>query len=268
MINALRLVSIQRGYDPRDFALVAFGGAGPVHANRLAAETEIAAIIVPMSPGIFSAMGLLVTDLKHDYSSTLVRPASALDVEEVERTYQGLERRGREALEREGMTSDDISYRRSVDMRYVGQSYELSISLPSTPVVESTIADAVKRFHLEHDRAYGFSAPEEPVEIVNVRLTAVGRITKPAFRELVPRGGVDGGLAAARKALRPVYFAEAGGFTPCPILDRYLLAAADAVDGPAIIEEIDSTTVVHPGYRATVDRYGNLIVARIPQPDA
>ena len=269
MINALRLVSVQRGYDPRDFALVAFGGAGPVHANRLAAETEIATVIVPMSPGVFSAMGLLVTDLKHDYSSTLIRPASAVDVDEVEQVFQGLERRGREALERERMTSDDISYRRSVDTRYVGQSYELSIPLPPAAVREATITDAVDRFHKEHNRAYGFSAVEEPVEIVNLRLTAVGRITKPAFHEWVPRGGdPEGGIGTTQKAVRPVYFAEAGGFTSCQILDRYLLAVADVVGGPAIIEEVDSTTVVHPGYRATVDRYGNLVLTRGTSTDA
>ena len=113
MINALRLVSVQRGYDPRGFALVGFGGAGPVHVNRLAAETEIATVIIPMSPGIFSAMGLLVTDLKHDYSSTLTRPASGLDVDEVEQVFQDLEQRGREALRREKVAEDKVECVRS-----------------------------------------------------------------------------------------------------------------------------------------------------------
>ena len=256
MVSALRRISVQRGYDPRDFVLVAFGGAGPVHANRLAAELDIPTFLVPMSPGTTSAMGLLVTDIKHDYSATLIQRTDALDAERVDRLYRGMEERGRKALLAEGMGHASIGFERQVDMRYVGQSYELSI-----PFGEGGVQDALETmlrdFHAEHERAYGFAAPGEPVEFVTLRLTAVGNIAKPKLRELPAS---DGDAAAARRAVRQVYFAESGGFVDCPSYDRYRLPAGGVIDGPAIVEEMDSTTVIHPGFRAEVDRYGNLLI--------
>ena len=256
MVGALRRISVQRGYDPRDFVLVAFGGAGPVHANRLAAELDIPTVLVPMSPGTTSAMGLLVTDIKHDYSATLIQRTDALDAERVNRLFRDMERRGEKALLAEGMGHARIGFERQVDMRYVGQSYELSI-----PLGEAAVQDVLERmlsdFHAEHERAYGFAAPGEPVEFVTLRLTAVGNIAKPRLRELSGHGGDAG---AARRAVRRVYFAESNGFVDCSMYDRYRLAAGSLIEGPAIVEEMDSTTVIHPGYRAQVDRYGNLLI--------
>ena len=257
MTNALRLVSVQRGYDPRDFALVAFGGAGPLHANRLADGAEIPTIVIPMSPGTTSALGLLVTDLQHDYATTVMQRLDRLDPGALEDSYQGLERQGRMALEREGVRAEDVRLLRQVDVRYVGQSYELTIPLRNGRVAAEEFAQIRDRFHRAHDQAYGYSAPEEPVELVNLRLAAVGTIAKPRLRRLLD---AERDPAAARKATRPVYFAEAGGAVDCPIYDRYLLPAHAIVDGPAIVEELDSTTVIHPGYRARVDDYGNLIL--------
>ena len=256
MVGALRRISIQRGHDPRDFTLVAFGGAGPVHANRLAAELDIPTVLVPTSPGTTSAMGLLVTDIKHDYSATLIQRTDALDPEQVDRLYRGMEERGRKALLAEGMGHAGIGFERHVDMRYVGQSYELSIPLDDGGA-GGALQSMLRKFHAEHERAYGFAAPEEPVEFVTLRLTAVGNIAKPKLREL-PGGGGD--AAAARRSVRQVYFAEAGGFVDCPSYDRYRLPAGGAVEGPAIVEEIDSTTVIHPGFHAGVDRFGNLLI--------
>ena len=260
MVNALRLVSVQRGYDPRDFVLTAFGGAGPVHANRLAAEIDVPTTIIPMSPGTTSAMGLLVTDLKHDYSTTLIQHVDQLDTAAVEETYQELEAQGGASLEREEVRQEDISFLRQVDMRYVGQSYELTVPLPAEQLDASKIAHVLEQFHIEHDRAYGYSAPTEPVEFVNLRLTAIGKIAKPQLRELE---GNNTDTAAAQKATRSVYFAESDGYVECPIYDRYLLGPGCVLTGPAIVEEIDSTTVIHPGYSAQVDRFGNLILTRI-----
>jgi N-methylhydantoinase A len=257
MVNALRLISVQRGYDPRDFVLMGFGGAGPVHANRLAVETEIPTTVIPMSPGITCAMGLLVTDLKHDYSATLIRPVNQLDPAEVQAVYQDLERHGRETLEREGMAPEDMTFQRQVDLRYIGQSYELTVPISNGNLNSEHISHVLEQFHQEHDRAYGFSAPEEPIEFVNLRLTAVGKIAKPQLRELSQECG---DAAAARKATRQVYFAEADGFVDCPIYDRYSLGAGCIIEGPAIVEEVDSTTVVHPGYQVRVDKFGNLIM--------
>ena len=256
MANALRRISVQRGHDPRDFVLVAFGGAGPVHANRLAAELEIPTSLVPMSPGTTSAMGLLVTDLKHDYSTTLIQRTDKLDVETMNRLYGEMEERGKKALVDEGMEHASIGFERQVEMRYVGQSYELPIPLGDGKV-EDALEGMLRHFHEEHERAYGFAAPDEPVEFVTLRHTAVGSIAKPKLRELPERSG---DLNAARRTVRQVYFAEASGFVDCPSYDRYQLAAGGVIEGPAIVEEMDSTTVIHPGFLAEVDRYGNLLV--------
>ena len=259
MVNALRLISVQRGYDPRDFVLMAFGGAGPVHANRLAAEIEAPTTVIPMSPGTTSAMGLLVTDLKHDYSTTLIQRADLLDAGAIEETYRELEAQGRTSLKREGMRPGNITFLRQVELRYVGQSYELSVPLPDTQLGDAEIADVLDRFHVEHDRAYGYSAPDEPVEFVNLRLTAIGKIAKPGLRELKQN---NRDAAEVQKATRSVYFAESDGYVECPIYDRYPLGPGCVLTGPAVVEEIDSTTVIHPGYQALVDKFGNLVLTR------
>ena len=257
MVNALRRISVQRGYDPRDFVLLAFGGAGPVHANRLAAELEIPTTLIPMSPGIFSAMGLLVTDLKHDYSHTLIERLERLDLGNLEESYLGMEAQGRQALLREGVRPEDISFLRQLDMRYVGQSYELPVPLQEGLLDTTLLAGVQQRFHQEHERAYGFNAPEEPVEVVTLRSTAVGHIAKPRLHEL---GRDGGGASSAQRATRPVYFAETAGFVDCPTYDRYRLGPGAAIQGPAVVEEMDSTTLVHPGYVATVDKFGNMFL--------
>lgn len=257
MVNALRLVSVQRGYDPRDFVLIAFGGAGPLHANRLAAETEIATTLIPLGPGITSAMGLLVTDLKHDYSVTLMQRADKLNLKSLESAFQKMHKEGQADLKREGIPPEAMAFHRQVDLRYAGQSFELTVPLPEGKLEAREVADILEAFHKEHERAYGYSAPEEAVEWVNLRLTAMGQIAKPRLREL-PANGQD--AEAARKGSRPVYFAESQGLVDCAIYDRYQLTQGSIVDGPAIIEEFDSTTVLHPGYQAHVDRYGNMLL--------
>jgi N-methylhydantoinase A len=260
MVNALRLVSVQRGYDPRDFVMVSFGGAGPVHANRLAAENGISTTLIPMSPGTTSAMGLLVTDLQYDYATTLVQRVDRLDTAMVEQARRALEENAQADLERERVQPQDRAFLRQVDMRYVGQSYELTVPLPDSRLGSAEIGRLLERFHREHDRAYGFSASDEPVELVALRLTAIGKIAKPRLRELGPDGG---DVSSARKATRPVYFAESGGHVDCPIYDRCQLRAGCVVRGPAIVEEMDSTTVIHPGFVAIVDRFGNLLLQTV-----
>ena len=260
MVNALRLVSIQRGYDPREFVLVAFGGAGPVHACRLAEEMEMPTIVIPTSPGTTSATGLLVTDLKQDYSLTRIQRLDRIDHDAVEAAYLNLERQGRETLEQEGVAAAAMSFLRQVDIRYVGQSYELTLQLPDRRLGAADIAGVLEQFHGEHDRAYGFNAPDEAVEFVAHRLTATGEIAKPSIREW-DRG--TGDLAAAQKERRQVYFAECDGYVECPIYDRYGLGVGCVVRGPAVVEEIDSTAVVHPDFQFEVDRFGNLVVSSV-----
>ena len=260
MVNALRLVSVQRGYDPREFVLVAFGGAGPVHANRLASETEMPTTIIPMSPGTSSALGLLVTDLKHDYSTTMIERVDRLDLTAVTRVYEELENQGRETLQREGVATAEMGFLWQVDIRYVGQSYELTVPVPGNRLDPTELEQVLAQFHEEHDRAYGFSAPAEAVEFVNLRLTAIGQIIKPKLRELKQSNGDP---ASALITSRSVYFAESGGYVDCPIYDRYKLAAGHLLEGPSMVIELDSTAVIYPGYQAEVDRYGNLIMTLI-----
>ena len=258
MVKALRLVSIQRGYDPREFVLVAFGGAGPVHSGRLAMELSIPTTVVPLSPGTFSALGLLATDLKHDFSQTLIRQVDGLDPSVVEDVFRSLEDRGRLLLSREGAGLDDMVVLRQIEMRYVGQSYELTLELPSQMLTDADLKRLMNEFSGVHEREYGFSVPGEPVEIVNLRLSALGTISKPRFRELDPQLG---SLVETQRGIRSVYFAEAGGFVDCPVYDRYQFGYGAMMVGPAVVEEPDSTTIVHPGCRAEVDKFGNLILS-------
>src|SRR5829696_7604405 len=247
MVNALHLISVQRGYDPRDFVLFGFGGAGPVHANALARDIELPTVLVPQSPGIFSATGLLTTDLKRDAAVTIMRRVDELEPRELEDAFAGLEQAGAAELAAEGLVEDAVEFVRALDLRYVGQSYELTIAAGDR---------LLERFHAEHDRAYGFAAPAEPVECVSLRLTSIGRIAKPAPRFLEPAG------TPRAKERRQVFFAEAGGYVDCPIYDRYALGADAAFPGPAVVEEFDSTTVVHPGWAARVDPVGNLLIEK------
>ena len=257
MVNALRLVSVQKGYDPREFVLVAFGGAGPLHANRLAVETEMPTLIVPVSPGTFSALGLLVTDLKHDFSTTWIQRLDQLDVTGLEVAYSELENHGRMALEREEGVTQDCEFVRQLDLRFVGQSHELAVTAPSRQLTPVDVQELRTRFLMEHDRAYGFSAPDEPVELVNLRLTAIGKISKPKSKKLQK---IRDNVENARRTSRSVYFVETNGYTDCPVYDRYQLAAEQVISGPAIVAELDSTTVIHPGYDARVDHLLNLVI--------
>ncbi len=255
MTNALHLVSVQRGHDPRDYALIAFGGAGPLHANRLAAELHVPLTVVPFSPGITSALGLLATDLVYDYSRTLHSPSSALDPQEVERAFRVLEDEGRRVLEQDGVASSNIGFRRYLEMRYSGQSFELTIPAPANHLGDVQLRSTVEAFHREHQRAYGFAAPDEPTELVTLRVAAVGRMPRPRLRP-APRANTTSAVAR----VRPVYFEEAGDFIRCNIYDRYALAAGHRLEGPAVVEELDSTFVLHPGFTAAIDELGNLLL--------
>ncbi|MBV9169045.1 MAG: hydantoinase/oxoprolinase family protein, partial [Chloroflexi bacterium] len=259
MVRAIRIVSVQRGYDPREFALVAFGGAGPLHALALAEEMGVPRVVVQPRPGLASALGLLVTDLKHDYATTWIEATARVDPERLERLFAELEHQGRTMLQREGVASAQASFGRRLEMRYLGQSYQLTIPVPG-PFGPTELADAVERFHAAHEAAYGYAEPAEPTEVVNVRVSAVGRIDKP---RLGPAGVQRrAGQPDGRQEPRPVFFRSLG-FVTTDILDRRLLAPEQAFDGPAVVEEHDSTTLVQPGWRGRVDPVGNLLIERM-----
>ena len=257
MVSAMRKVSIQRGHDPRGFVLVAFGGAGPLHANALAAALGIPTTLIPMSPGLTSALGLLVADIKHELSATVMSHLHDLDGRELSDRFRALEVQGRALLELEGVGPDQIAFSREAEMRYVGQGHELLVSVPDVASDQELTMSLTNAFHPEHERVYGFCVSEEPVELVNVRVTAIGRIPSPHLREL---GRKDDDPISAQKGVRSVYFAEASGRANCAIYERSALGVGSIIDGPAIVEEPDSTSVIHPGFGAVVDKYGNLVV--------
>jgi N-methylhydantoinase A len=259
MSQALRVVSVQRGHDPREFRLVGFGGAGPLHAISLAVETGIRTIIVPPRPGIFSAFGLLVADLKHDFALTHVDRLDGIKPKALEAGYAELLAKGKAILESENVPPDRMAFERTVDIRYVGQSYHLTLPVPDGGLSKKTFDGVRDRFDETHQATYGYAEPTEPCELVTLRLTAVGRIRKPPLGDDGSGGTPASGDAAAAKDRRPVFFAGSG-FVDCAVYDRGRLPFGSTIAGPAVIEERDATTLVHPGWQAAVERFGVLVL--------
>jgi N-methylhydantoinase A len=257
MAKAIRVISVQRGYDPRDYALVAFGGAGPLHAARLARELAMRRIVVPRNPGISCALGLLLTDLRAGFARTRLLTLSDDRAAEVAAIFNDLEAEARQWLATEGVAPAAQSLRRSVDMRYLGQNYELPIEISEGPIAAATLLKLGEGFASAHKRRYGFIAAEEPIQMVTYRVEAVGTVRKAEFKPSA-KAGPD--ADAARMGSRRAYIPEAGGFVDTPLYDRELLLAGNEVEGPAIIEQMDATTVVLPGMRAVVEPYLNIII--------
>ena len=257
MTNALRIITVRRGYDPRDIAMVAFGGAGPLHANRLCEEMNIPLLIVPPSPGTASALGLLVTELRHEFSQTNIMRRGHEDIEAINRQFELMETAGGAALTRDGLAGADIVFVRQIETRYAGQSFELAIECGPGLLTHADLDAVHEAFHAEHRRTYGHGYPQEPTELVNFRTTAIGKIAKPRLREIAI---TETPASSARKARRSVHFRRAGGFVETDIYDRVKLGAGHHFSGPAVIEEMDATTVIEPGYQVEVDSFGNLLV--------
>lgn len=257
MAQALRVVSVQRGHEPRNFTLVPFGGAGPLHALAVAAETGIDAVLIPPRPGVASAFGLLVADLKHDFARTLVLRIDADIGATLDAVFGELEAKGRVLLEREGIASEAMRFEHMLDLRYVGQSYHLTIPLTGAAVSRATLQDARRRFDATHFAAYGYAEAAEPCELVNARVAAIGTVRKPSLAEMETPAPAD-----ARKGTRRVWF-ERQGFTLSGVYERALLRAGSEIEGPAVIEDQDATTLVHRGWRCRVERYGVLSVRRL-----
>lgn len=256
MARAIRVISVERGFDPRDYTLVAFGGAGPLHASRLARELDIPIILIPAAPGILCAFGLLAANLRTDFSRTLVLPAVQDSLDQVNLGLDALVEMAAAWFEQEGVAVDARSVEPVVDMRYAGQNYELSIPLPATTLDAATLNEVLAAFHRMHDQSYGYSAESEPVQFVTLRMEATGSVTPPEL-PLIPDGGT---IEDAQVGTRNTWLTEAGGWTTVPVLDRRKLSAGLTFSGPAIIEQMDSTTLVLPGQDVNVDRYGNLVI--------
>jgi N-methylhydantoinase A len=257
MAKAIRVISVQRGHDARDYTLVAFGGAGPLHAARLARELEMKQILVPRAPGILCAIGLLLTDLRADFATTKLLTLEAAAVAPMREAFAELGARAVHWFDEEGVGAPARKITRTVDMRYAGQNYEIAVPLPDGPITAATLDALAEGFAAAHKRLYGFAADGETVQLVTFRLEAAGLVAKASFE---PRREGSADASSAIVGSREVWLPEAGGWVRCPIYDRARLDAGNRITGPAIVEQMDATTVVLPGWTARVEPYLNLIL--------
>jgi N-methylhydantoinase A len=253
MAKVLRIVSVERGHDPRDFTLLAFGGGGPLHACAVAGEIGVARVIVPASPGVFSAYGLLAADVRVSAVRSLVVPADEVAWKRARELFDALADEADTALGEQGVAKSERSFVRELELRYVGQSTELAVT------AARTLAEAVEAFHQRHEQRYGFAARRDPVELVAVRVTGIGTTPKPRL---------VAAAAPARRAPEPRALRErrtvfdGTAFVETPVYGRAALRPGDAFDGPAVVEQYDATTYVAPAWRARVDGYDNLVLER------
>ena len=251
MARAVRAVTIERGRDPRDFTLVAFGGNGPLFAAEMARSLEIGTILVPPAPGVFSALGLLEAEVEHHLVRTVLRPLFGTKPSEIAAVVAEMEREAEALLRAEGSRAR-VEIERSVDLKYQGQSFELTVPLPpsfSDEAFRTLAAD----FGREHERTYGHQAEGDPIQMVNLRLTA--RMLRPADRAAI-RLQED---RTARGGDRRAYFGPARGAIATPVITRAALGAT-ARPGPLLLDEYDATTLVPPGCAARLDSYGNIVI--------
>jgi N-methylhydantoinase A len=256
MAHVVRWVTTERGLDAADFALVAYGGAGPLHAAAVARELSIGTVIIPRAPGHFSACGMLVADLRRDFVNTWFKPLAEASFADIEAIFAEMERQGRETVGR-GQSLSGVEVRRSADMRYVGQEHAVTVELPIGLFKNEDRAGIKALFDAVHHTRYGFSVANEKAEIVSLRSAVVGQLAKPPF-EHIAKGNAEPDAAAFR-GRRPVYFASTG-FVDTPTYDRLALKAGNRIAGPALIEEHASTTVMHPGDNVEVDAFGDLVI--------
>jgi N-methylhydantoinase A len=257
MSHVVRWVTTERGLDAGEFALVAYGGAGPLHAAMVARELRIGKVVIPRAPGHFSAYGMLVADLRRDFVNTWFTPLATASFAELEAKYAEMERRGRDAVARGYQGVAGITVTRGADMRYVGQEHAVYVELPAALFAAQDRDGIKQRFDAVHATRYGYAAPAEQAEIVSLRSAVTGLLRKPPFEQI--RAGDAGPPAHAHRGSRAVYFAESG-YVETPIYQRTRLTAGNRIAGPALVEEYASTTVVHPGDVLEVDAFGDLVI--------
>ncbi|HUT66064.1 MAG TPA: hydantoinase/oxoprolinase family protein [Spirochaetota bacterium] len=256
MSGLLQSMTVKRGYDPREFALVAFGGAGPIHAAAIAKELKIPTIIVPPFPGVFSAWGMLMADMRHDFNQTYLNPMEDVDLGTINGMYRELEARVLELFEREKIAAENIVLSYGMDLRYSGQEHTLSVQAPAVIQKKGRVT-LEREFDELHFKVYGHNAPREPKEIVSLKTTGIAKVRKPVL-ELIGSGSPEPS-GEAKLGARNVYIGD-GAYEEFSIYRRDLLLAENMIAGPALIEEDTATTVVEKGQTCSVDRYGNLII--------
>jgi N-methylhydantoinase A len=257
MEEAIKAVSSARGYDIRDFTLVAFGGGGPMHAGRMALDLGIPSVLVPLTPGVHSALGLLMSDVKHDYVRSKLVGLDDLDLTEINHMFHQLIERAKADLMAEGFTDEEIKIEPYLDLRYAGQGYELSVPSPMPPYTKHDLTIMRGRFDTMHEQNSGHKAESEPVELVSLRLISLG---------LVPQAKLSPGKVTGRKVEqaklgeRKVYFGKEHGVLATQVYNRDLFEPGHQLAGPAIVEQLDTTTVIQPEQEANVDEYRNIII--------
>ena len=258
MARAIRVISVQRGYDPRDYALVPFGGAGPLHASRLARELRISRVVVPETPGAQSALGLLMTDIKTDFMRTHIAPIAADAGADLEEVFRSLEEQAEEWFAEENIPATGQQIIRRIEMRYAGQNFELSLEVPAGATQSTAgMEQLAETFHQAHERVYGYRTEGAATEAVTFRIQAIGYAPKVQLHTS-PHASGDPGDALI--ATRDIYFDAATGYQQCPVYDRALLKTGNRISGPAVIEQMDTTTVLLPGDSCTVDELRNLVI--------
>jgi N-methylhydantoinase A len=256
MQEAIKAISTTRGHDLRDFVLLAFGGAGPLHAGRIARDLGMAGVVVPLYPGVFSAIGLMMSDVKHDYVQSRLAPLADLTCDNIAAMFGRLSGEALMDLKRDGFADARIRLERALDMRYAGQGYEITLPCDDDALHRDGIAGLRRRFDDMHKQMFGHMAPDQPVEVVSYRLCGIGMVSAPPIRKYNP---TDARLSDALRQHRQVRFD--GKSLACPVYQRECLDVGLKLRGPAILDQFDCTTVVYPGQTVCVDAWKNIIIS-------
>jgi N-methylhydantoinase A len=255
MQEAIKAISTMRGHDLRDFVLLAFGGAGPLHAGRIARDLGMAGVMVPLYPGVFSAIGLMMSDVKHDYVQSRMAPLADLTCDAIEAMFTLLSFEALSDLKRDGFAEARIRLERALDMRYAGQGYEITLPCDSDALRFDGTLELRQRFDEMHKQLFGHTAPDQPVEVVSYRITGVGTMPAPPMPKFKPTGAK---LSDAVREHRQAWFG--GKSLACPVYQRERLDVGLVLRGPAILDQFDCTTVLCPGQTARVDEWKNIII--------
>ena len=257
MLNALKLISIRKGHNPKEFTLLAFGGGGSMHAPALALELGVKKVVVPIASPVFSAWGMLLTDLRHDYIKTYIKRMNELTLEEINDAWIAIEAQALHHFEDEGMTAEQVEFHRFADMRYLGQEHTVKVPVDNDMWTDASKQKAIEDFHKLHEKNFTFKLEEAQTEIVNLHLTAFGKVEKPEIKKQIKAGT----LQSAYKEEREVYFENEGWLTT-NVYDREKLPTNEVLRGPAIIEEKAAVTVIYKQQQLHADEYGNLIIVK------
>jgi N-methylhydantoinase A len=256
MAASLKEISLDRGRDPRDFALVAFGGAGALHAVFLAKRLGIKRVIIPCHAGVFSAYGAVVMDYKNDHEKTFYEPLAAVDLDELNHQYRTLDQKGFDIMHRQGVVPKDVRIVRNAQIRYIGQTYEVETPVPGGQIDPAALQAIACNFHQAHAREYGFAEEKFPVAFVNLRSTAIGKTDPAQVADL----GAENTHRGPQEIERRQVFFEGHGFVATTVFDRRRLPAGFRVSGPAVLEDASATAIVAHEMDGVVDDYGNVVV--------